>query len=67
MLAYKPLSKRKENLLTCLADLFNNIATQKRKTGVIAPKKFVTRLRKENGEFIQDYIQSFFSAHENSM
>ena len=37
--------------MTCLADLFNNIATQKKKTGVIAPKKFVTRLRKENGYY----------------
>ena len=50
MLSYKPLSKRKENLLTCLSDLFSNIASQKRKTGVLAPKKFVTRLRKENGK-----------------
>jgi len=61
VLAYKPLSKRKENLLTCLADLFNNIATQKKKTGVIAPKKFVTRLRKEN-ELFDNYMQQ--DAHE---
>lgn len=61
VLAYKPLSKRKENLMTCLADLFNNIATQKKKTGVIAPKKFVTRLRKEN-ELFDNYMQQ--DAHE---
>ncbi|KAG7234718.1 hypothetical protein INR49_004079 [Caranx melampygus] len=38
-----------ESLLTCLADLFNSIATQKKKVGVIPPKKFISRLRKENG------------------
>lgn len=42
--------RRKESLLTCLADLFNSIATQKKKVGVIPPKKFISRLRKENGE-----------------
>lgn len=33
-----------------MADLFHSIANQKRKVGVIPPKKFITRLRKENGE-----------------
>lgn len=61
VLSYKPLSKRKENLLSCLGDLFVSIATQKRKTGVIAPKKFVTRLRKEN-ELFDNYMQQ--DAHE---
>lgn len=61
VLSYKPLSKRKENLLTCLSDLFSSITTQKRKTGVIAPKKFVTRLRKEN-ECFDNYMQQ--DAHE---
>lgn len=42
--------RRKESLLTCLADLFNSIATQKKKVGVIPPKKFISRLRKENGK-----------------
>lgn len=50
VLDYKAKNKRtKETLLTCLADLFYNIATQKKKTGTIAPKKFIARLRKENG------------------
>ncbi|KAL4695319.1 hypothetical protein H8959_000414 [Pygathrix nigripes] len=40
--------RKKESLLTCLADLFHSIATQKKKVGVIPPKKFITRLRKEN-------------------
>ena len=39
----------KETLLTCLADLFHSIATQKKKVGTIAPKKFIARLRKEKG------------------
>ncbi len=50
VLAYKVQPRRKESLLTCLSDLFNSIATQKKKVGVIPPKKFVSRLRKENGE-----------------
>ena len=50
VLSYKPQNKRKETLLTCLSDLFGNIASQKKKVGVIAPKKFVARLRKENGK-----------------
>ncbi|MBN3299143.1 UBP12 hydrolase, partial [Amia calva] len=50
VLAYKSQPRRKESLLTCLADLFHSIATQKKKVGVIPPKKFITRLRKENGE-----------------
>ncbi|XP_071043819.1 ubiquitin carboxyl-terminal hydrolase 46 [Parasteatoda tepidariorum] len=51
VLDYKAKNKRtKETLLTCLADLFYNIATQKKKTGTIAPKKFIARLRKENGK-----------------
>ena len=32
-----------------VADLFYSIATQKKKVGTIAPKKFIQRLRKENG------------------
>ncbi|XP_022893628.1 ubiquitin carboxyl-terminal hydrolase 3-like [Olea europaea var. sylvestris] len=40
-----------ENLLTCLADLFLLISSQKKKTGVIAPKRFVQRLKKQNEVF----------------
>lgn len=50
VLSYKAQQKKKENLLTCLADLFHSIATQKKKVGVIPPKKFISRLRKENGK-----------------
>ena len=63
VLDYKARNKRsnKETLLTCLADLFHNIATQKKKTGTVAPKKFIARLRKEN-EVFDNYMQQ--DAHE---
>lgn len=60
MLAYKPQNKRKETLLTCLSDLFGNIASQKKKVGVIAPKKFVARLRKENGKETMHVIKTIY-------
>ncbi|XP_016350671.1 ubiquitin carboxyl-terminal hydrolase 12-like [Sinocyclocheilus anshuiensis] len=61
VLDYKIQPRRKESLLTCLADLFNSIATQKKKVGVIPPKKFISRLRKEN-ELFDNYMQQ--DAHE---
>jgi len=57
----KKSGNQKENLLTCLADLFHNIATQKKRVGTIAPKKFVGRLKKEN-ELFDNYMQQ--DAHE---
>ena len=51
VLEYKAKNKKgKETLLSCLADLFYSIATQKKKVGTIAPKKFIARLRKEKGK-----------------
>ncbi|CAA7403289.1 unnamed protein product [Spirodela intermedia] len=50
-----------ENLLTCLADLFSQISSQKKKTGVIAPKRFVQRVKKEN-ELFRSYMHQ--DAHE---
>ncbi|XP_074302447.1 ubiquitin carboxyl-terminal hydrolase 3-like [Silene latifolia] len=50
-----------ENLLTCLADLFSQINSQKKKTGVIAPKRFVQRLKKQN-ELFRSYMHQ--DAHE---
>lgn len=50
-----------ENLLTCLADLFNQISSQKKKTGVIAPKRFVHRVKKQN-EIFRSYMHQ--DAHE---
>jgi len=62
VLQYKQQSKRtKETLLTCLADLFYNIVTQKKKVGTIAPKKFINRLKKEN-ELFDNFMQQ--DAHE---
>ncbi|KAL6899718.1 hypothetical protein ACP4OV_006376 [Aristida adscensionis] len=40
-----------ENLLTCLADLFTQISASKKKTGVIAPKRFVHTVKKLNESF----------------
>ncbi|GFR43192.1 hypothetical protein Agub_g4184 [Astrephomene gubernaculifera] len=40
-----------ENLLVCLAELFNQINVSKKKVGVISPKKFVQRLRRDNELF----------------
>eukprot|EP00742_Colponemidia_sp_Colp-10_P002945 GILJ01003142.1.p1 GENE.GILJ01003142.1~~GILJ01003142.1.p1 ORF type:complete len:357 (+),score=49.31 GILJ01003142.1:43-1113(+) len=50
-----------ETLLSCLADLFHNIATQKKKTGSIAPRRFVNKLKKEN-ELFRSYMHQ--DAHE---
>lgn len=50
-----------DNLLMCLGELFNSISTQKKKSGVIAPRKFVQRLRKEN-ELFRGYMHQ--DAHE---
>eukprot|EP00775_Hariotina_reticulata_P006121 gene6121-6360_t len=50
-----------ENLLTCLVDLFMQIQTSKKKTGVIPPKKFVQRLKRDN-ELFRSYMHQ--DAHE---
>ena len=38
-----------ETLLSTLKDLFFKIQAQKKRTGVMGPQQFVTRLRKESG------------------
>ncbi|KAF3338331.1 ubiquitin carboxyl-terminal hydrolase 4 [Carex littledalei] len=48
-------SDGEENLLSCLADLFYQINSSKKKTGVIAPKRFVQRVKKQN-EFFRSYM-----------
>ena len=45
-------NSKKETLLSCLCDLFYTIATHKKRVGKIAPKKFISKLRKENGEIM---------------
>ncbi|KAL6552162.1 Ubiquitin carboxyl-terminal hydrolase 3 [Orobanche gracilis] len=57
----KTLADVEENLLTCLADLFLQISSQKKKTGVLAPKRFVQRLKKQN-EIFRSYMHQ--DAHE---
>ncbi|CAD5217825.1 unnamed protein product [Bursaphelenchus okinawaensis] len=65
ILAYKQQQRKiggqKDNLLGCLAELFCNIATQKRRVGTIAPKRFVTKLKKDN-ELFDNFMQQ--DAHE---
>lgn len=41
---------KQEHLLNCLAELFYSIVTMKKKKGIVQPKKFIARLRKDNGE-----------------
>ncbi|PNG99721.1 Ubiquitin carboxyl-terminal hydrolase 4, partial [Tetrabaena socialis] len=45
------LSSTDENLLNCLADLFAQINSSRKKVGVISPKKFVQRLKRDNELF----------------
>uniref|UniRef100_F6TYX5 Ubiquitin carboxyl-terminal hydrolase n=1 Tax=Ciona intestinalis TaxID=7719 RepID=F6TYX5_CIOIN len=52
---------KKDSLLACLCDLFYNISSQKKKCGVLHPKKFIARLRKEYESF-DNYAQH--DAHE---
>uniref|UniRef100_A0A1I8F3D4 ubiquitinyl hydrolase 1 n=1 Tax=Macrostomum lignano TaxID=282301 RepID=A0A1I8F3D4_9PLAT len=53
VLVYKQQTKggKKDSLLTALADLFHSIASQKRKVGTLAPKKFIQKLKRENEAF----------------
>ncbi|KMZ67700.1 Ubiquitin carboxyl-terminal hydrolase 3 [Zostera marina] len=50
-----------DNILTCLADLFTQISSQKKKTGIISPKRFVQRVKKQN-ELFRGYMHQ--DAHE---
>mmetsp|Transcript_34778 Transcript_34778/g.98602 ORF Transcript_34778/g.98602 Transcript_34778/m.98602 type:complete len:361 (+) Transcript_34778:308-1390(+) len=63
LLQYQPPAGREgdDNLLVCLADLFSQISSQKKKTGIIAPKRFIQRLKKDN-ELFRGYMHQ--DAHE---
>ena len=50
-----------EDLLTCLCDLFHTISTQRKRCGVLPPRKFVAKLREEN-EIFNNYMHQ--DAHE---
>lgn len=60
-LSHKNVPPNEETLLTCLSDLYQCIATQKKKTGTVSPKRFVARLRREKAIF-NNYNQH--DAHE---
>ncbi len=47
---------KKENLLTCLADLFHMIVSGRRRTGALQPKKFINKLRKENSKIFNSFF-----------
>jgi len=53
--------KQDETLLTCLSELYNRIRGQKKKTGLLAPRKFITKLRKENGFLNFSLISQLFN------
>jgi len=57
----KTIGETEDNLLTCLSELFTQINSQKKKTGVIAPKRFVQRVKKQN-ELFRSYMHQ--DAHE---
>ena len=51
-------SSHTETLLSVLADLFQQIAQSKKKVGVLYPKKFITKVKKENGRlFVSCIVQ----------
>ncbi|KAJ1626272.1 putative ubiquitin carboxyl-terminal hydrolase [Pavlovales sp. CCMP2436] len=54
-------SRGPDDLLHCLCDLFRNIHQQKKRCGVIGPRKFVLKLREENELFSTNMHQD---AHE---
>jgi len=57
----KEKSEDDETLLSCLCELFDMIRSNKKRTGVIAPRKFISKLRKEN-EMFRGLMQQ--DAHE---
>jgi len=54
-------SDEEDNLLLCIGELFSSISSQRKKCGVMAPRKFVTKLRKEN-ELFRGFMHQ--DAHE---
>ena len=41
-----------ETLLASLADLFDQIASSRKKFGILHPRKFVNKVKKENGVWV---------------
>ncbi|KAL6772132.1 hypothetical protein ACKKBG_A29055 [Auxenochlorella protothecoides x Auxenochlorella symbiontica] len=49
--AENPPGYGNENLLTCLADLFLQTSSQKKKTGFLSPRRLINRIKSENALF----------------
>lgn len=58
-------SAEEDTLLLALSDLFHQIATQKRRAGSIAPRRFIAKLRKENGAGVS--LTSLISSAQNCL
>ena len=52
VLDYEHAEDQPENMLSALADLFSQMNSSKKKYGVIHTRKFIVRLKKENGECV---------------
>lgn len=50
VLSYEQPPDDPDTLLSVLADLFDQISTSRRKFGIIHPRKFVCKVKKENGK-----------------
>ena len=50
VLEHMQTGEEQDTLLSVLAELFDQIATSKKKFGIIHPRKFVTKVKKENGK-----------------
>lgn len=48
----------RESLFTCLKDLFERIVGETAKSGIIAPTKLVQVLKRENGDGLEDNVDS---------
>ncbi|KAF2076996.1 hypothetical protein CYY_001705 [Polysphondylium violaceum] len=58
---YNNIDQDTDSLILCLGELFYTIMQQKKRTGVISPKRFVERLKHEN-ELFRSYMHQ--DAHE---
>ena len=61
VLAHHARATDEDTLLAALGDLFAQVANAKKRTGVVAPKRFIARLKKDN-ELFRSYMHQ--DAHE---
>ena len=50
-----------EDVLTSLRELFVKIGSQKKKTGVLAPRRFITNVKKDNGALLACFQTSLMT------